>query len=220
MTKTKNKNFCKLKHEAPTGKKCKNFLKHAKQPSPPKDFPNDILSPDTESSSDSDSQDMKLSKLKQKCQKKTTAGVHKYTKDKYASIASSSQQSESDAKAAGAQDSTKNVQQLILEQLQRVNSRLDKVEHRMDKEDYRTKSKNSQKLSTPMSQSCGKKSKRKTVIEHFESDSSSGENELPCLSVLRSSREVQKKVDERLHEIEGNDNGKIKSKRGGAFMQL
>ena len=66
-----------------------------------------------------------------------------------------------------------------------------------------------------------KKSKKKVVIEHVESDAFSEENELPCLSVLRSSRDVQKKVDKRLYEIqkpsrlEGNDTGKIKSKRGG-----
>ena len=144
MTKSKNKNCCtkwKLKHQAPTGEKCKNSLKYPKQPSPPREFPKDVFSSDTESTSDTDTQDMKLSKLKKKCQKKTVAGIQKHAKGKHTSTASSSQQSESDMEVTGAQDVTENVQQLILQQLQCVNDSLDKVEHRMDQGDQTAKAK-------------------------------------------------------------------------------
>ena len=164
MTKSKNKNFCmqcKLKHEAPTGKKCKNSLKYDKQSSQPRDFSKDVFSSDTESTSDTDTQDMKLSKLTQKCQKKPVAGIQKHVKGKHTSTASSSQQSESDMEVTGAQDAAENVQHLILQQLQHVNDRLDKVEHRMDQGEHTAKAKNSQKLNTFVSQSSGKKIKEK-----------------------------------------------------------
>ena len=56
----------------------------------------------------------------------------------------------------------------------------------------------------------------------MSSESSSDESDLPSLSVLKSSRQVQRKVDERLAEIQnesrvqGNNTTKIKSKRGGS----
>ena len=52
------------------------------------------------------------------------------------------------------------------------------------------------------------------------STSFSSEEELPNLSLLRSSRDVQKHIDRRMAELErdirseGNEENKIKSKRG------
>ena len=49
------------------------------------------------------------------------------------------------------------------------------------------------------------------------------DEEIPCLSVLKSSKAVQKRVNERqaeiesLSKLEGNDQSKIKSKRGGGM---
>ena len=64
----------------------------------------------------------------------------------------------------------------------------------------------------------GKKSKVQVSSTDIESSS---DEEIPCLSVLKSSKAVQKRVNERLAEIEhsskleGNEHCKIKSKRGG-----
>ena len=73
------------------------------------------------------------------------------------------------------------------------------------------------KLSTLKYQS-GKKKSKKVVVT---SDSSSDESDISDISSLRSSRELQKRVVQRLSKLEessrskGNCTSKIKSKRGG-----
>ena len=58
------------------------------------------------------------------------------------------------------------------------------------------------------------------------SSESSSDKDIPSLSFIRSSRKVQKCVDDRITQIEktsesqGNDNSKIKSKRGGGGRSL
>ena len=114
-------------------------------------------------------------------------------------------------------------QPLILQQLQRVNSRLDAVEDRLvDHSHGRTGNKDSTKLSTPqclVKSSQKSKKHKKSKVKHVVSESSSNDKSLPSLSVLRSSRDIQKAVDKRLAEIEscsqveGKDN-KLKSNVG------
>ena len=70
-----------------------------------------------------------------------------------------------------------------------------------------------------ISESCSGVSRK---YESTESSSQSlSDEDIPSLSVVRSSRKIQKRVDDRIAQIEkayqskGNDAPKIKSKRGG-----
>ena len=112
------------------------------------------------------------------------------------------------------------VQHKILKELQRVNARLDAVEDRLDNP---SSGQLKPKLSSPSV--CGKKSvKCKTKASLFTTDSSSDSDDsnIPDVNALRTSRLIQKKVDERLAQLEhhssiqGNSTSmKLKSKRGG-----
>ena len=85
------------------------------------------------------------------------------------------------------------------------------------------------KLSTPKysvhNNKRSSKSKKKVKSVGYVSESSSDDELLPSLSVLKSSRDIQRQVDARIAEIEshskieGNDN-KLKSKRGGGVDVL
>ena len=224
MTKNKNKNqctLCKTRHEAPTGKKCKYGIKQTDQSTPHSSASKSWLSSTSASSSDSELQDLQLSQLKRKCQKKSKQLKSKQGK-KQSTQSTAVTESEEEDKAATVDPTPEAVQQLILQQLQRVNPRLDSVEERMSQVDQGAKKKDITKLSRTSLELCNKKSKSKKVPHVMSSESSSDESDLPSLSVLKSSRQVQRKVDERLAEIqnesrvEGNNTTKIKSKRGGS----
>ena len=126
--------------------------------------------------------------------------------------------------SSGDEHSSGGVQALILKELQRVTSRLEAVEDSTESKTHRrSRHRDSAKLSTPehLTESCCKTKKcRKSKMSTVFSESSSDEDILPSLSVLRSSKDIQKQVDERIAEIEarskteGKDN-KLKSKRGG-----
>ena len=107
----------------------------------------------------------------------------------------------------GEKQESDDLQVLILKELQRVNSRLDEVEDKkVDKrQQHGTSSKDLQKLSKSVQGCCSKSSTKyqKSSCKRFLSDSSSDEDEIPCLSVLMTSRDVQRKVDDRIAEIEG-----------------
>ena len=113
------------------------------------------------------------------------------------------------------------LQALILKELQRVHHRLDDVEAKVQDPGIRSrKRKDCSKLS-----SSKYLSKNDVECKNFKtcesSETSSDEELLPPLSVLKTSREIQRKVDNRISEIEahskvqGNESLKLKSKRGG-----
>ena len=121
----------------------------------------------------------------------------------------------SDAEDVQYQATTESIQLKILEELQKVNRRLDSVE-----EDVATVKKTTHqktgKLSN-FSKSIVKQSKSSIVSE---SDSSSDESIVPSLTVLKTSSDIQKQVDKRLHQLQeasASTSGKndFKSKRGG-----
>ena len=101
-----------------------------------------------------------------------------------------------------------------MKELQRVNSRLNAVEEQVATGHQQTvvPGQKKAKLSTLKYQS-GKKKSKKVVVT---SDSSSDESDIPDISSLRSSRELQKRVDQRLSKLEessrskGNCTSKIK----------
>ena len=101
-----------------------------------------------------------------------------------------------------------------------MNMRQDDVEQRVQHTGGHSKDKkDNSKLSTHVKK-CFKSEKSKVQVSSTDSELSSDE-EIPCLSFLKSSKAVQKRVNERLAEIEssskleGNEQSKTKSKRGG-----
>ena len=114
------------------------------------------------------------------------------------------------------QPSSDDVQLKILQELQRVNSRLDAVGDCVNKQ--KRKSKVFSKDLHKISKSC---SGVNTKYDSAESSSqSSSDEDIPSLSFVRSSRKIQKRLDDRIAQIEkaseskGNDTPKIKPKRG------
>ena len=118
------------------------------------------------------------------------------------------------------------IQDLILQQLQKMNSRLQVVEEQMECKQGRKKKQRSkgQKLSTVV-KTCKKSCKKDCCVNSFSessvnSDSSDDETSLRDLSLIRTSRVIQKQIDISIaklskQQIEGNDQaGKLKSKRG------
>ena len=119
------------------------------------------------------------------------------------------------------------LQARILQELQKVNSRLDAVEDKVQEHSFRsTDQRDFSKLSTPKySVHNDKRSRKSKKSKTSRYDSSSEDEVLPSLSVLKSSRNIQRQVDARIAEIEshskleGNDS-KLKSKRGGGVDVL
>ena len=111
------------------------------------------------------------------------------------------------------------LQALILKELQRVNHRLDDMEARVQgHRHHRRNDKDCQKLSTSKYLLKDEGRSKKCIKSKYLSESSSDEELLPPLSVLRTSREIQKQVDARISEIEshskveGSDSTKFKKK--------
>ena len=93
------------------------------------------------------------------------------------------------------------LQKLILKELQRVNHRLDMVEEEMDVRRRHKKQKHSM-LSTPKSSKhCSFKSKR-YIQPDSDSSSSYDIDQLPYLSVITSSTDIQRKVDAKVNQLE------------------
>ena len=110
---------------------------------------------------------------------------------------------------------TSDVQQHILIQLQKVNNRLDNMEDEFAEVKHCTG--HTKKIS---SLSLAQKSSQ--VNHSKDSDSSSDESLVPSLSHLKSARDIQRQVDNRLRELEdcsftpqGQGKQKFKSKRSG-----
>ena len=223
MTKPKNKNknycsTCHSKHFPSMGKKCQVMMDNVIN------NPSTSVHPvNSSSDSDSDVRDSRVGAVN------VDMGVKKkITRQKDCSVrrVSTPGQSRPSDQADGSETPedghpSGGLQALILKELQRVNHRFDDVEARVQgHRHHRRNEKDCQKLSTSkyMSKNEGC-SKKGTKSKHF-SESSSDEELLPPLSVLRTSREIQKQVDARMSEIEshskveGNDNTKLKSKRG------
>ena len=110
--------------------------------------------------------------------------------------------------------SASDVQQQILVQLQRVNNRLDNMDDEMA-EVKRCTGQTKKMSSLSLAQKASK-------ADSSDSDSSSDESLVPSLSHLKSARDIQRQVDNRLRELEecsftpkGQGKQKFKSKRGG-----
>ena len=223
MTKPKNKNKnyclkCHSKHYPPTGKKCQAVMDKAKEE------PSVSMNPMTTSSeSDSDGRNLgvgackvdmgakKITKQKDCSVKRVLTPGHSRTSDKWVG----SETSEDERPSGG-------LQALILKELQRVHHRLDDVEAKVQDRRRRNRSdKDCPKLSSSKHLSKNDVKCKKSKISKSSSESSSDEELLPPLSVLKTSREIQSKVDARISEIEahskvqGNETLKLKSKSGG-----
>ena len=136
-------------------------------------------------------------------------------------------QSASDSADSTAEDSAHSgIQEKILAELQRMGSRLDRVEDQMAGTVAGQSSVRDKKLSTVNKCKSNKKVKGHTDV--FDtSDSSSDESDFPSLSVIRSSKALQKRIDtsiavlEKDQKAQGNSiSEKIKSKRGGVEVMV
>ena len=120
---------------------------------------------------------------------------------------------------------TQNIQEQILKELQSVSSRLEVVENKVAETSTTTQGpKDTHKLSSF--------SKTKQVHKHckhkkfcYSSESESEDSDVPDLAYLRSNKRIQKKVDDRIAELEKNfetkgKSEKLKSKRGGSVEVL
>ena len=114
------------------------------------------------------------------------------------------------------------VQAKIHHELQRMNSRLNVVEKQVAKKSISSKdSRGKHKLST-VCKSVKSDSKSKSKKQVLCSDESSDDSDFPSLIDIKSSKAVQKKIDQSIdnldstHIPQGNDHAqKLKSKRGG-----
>ena len=87
---------------------------------------------------------------------------------------------------------TTDTQALIFQELRRVNSRLDAVQDKMATTAHSTKQ-GKPKLSNSASSSDNIMRKSSCKVSKIVSTSSSEDEDLPCLSTIRSSRHIQKK---------------------------
>ena len=120
------------------------------------------------------------------------------------------------AAEASTGEQTTVLQQEILRQLQRVNNRLDSVEQDLVTVKG-TENKQTHKIS-----SFDKSKVSVSEVSMSESDSSSDESLVPSLNVLKSKKSIQRKVDQRLKQLQDDSavksgsSDKFKSKRGGS----
>ena len=208
-----NKNLCSKcnkKHFPPTGKKCKYAKKGlTKSITDSNVIPQDGVP--AQSNSDSDSNVM------------PQGGVPDLKLKKSASMF----ESLFDSSSAEEETST---QLQILQELKRVNSRLDAVEGRIAQDDSsRQKCRHRKIEQSKLSRtSFTNKSSKKSVnhvnnTSNCDTDSSSESDcNVPSLAALKSSANIQRRIDERLRELEMlpsdsgvTSKGKVKSKRGG-----
>ena len=134
---------------------------------------------------------------------------------------SSEVSSEASSEDEGTDQASTDIQSQILQELQKVNARLDAVEGRVAAGHQQTAMRGQKDTKLSTSKCCVKKSKKVVVT----TDSSSDESDIPDISALRSSRELQRKVDRRLSKLEkssasqGKSGSKIKPKRGGGKLK-
>ena len=202
---------CGQKHYPPTGKKCDQNL-----------------------TSNSDPKDsVKVSKGKKKQAGKSHMsddGGLNCKSNSYGSLLSvpaaleesDLQSSEVSSEDEGTDQVSTDIQSQILQELQKVNARLDAVEGRVAAGHQQTAMQGQKDTKLSTSKCCVKKSKKVVVT----TDSSSDESDIPDISALRSSRELQRKVNRRLSKLEkssasqGKSGSKIKSKGGGGVEVL
>ena len=220
----KNKTYCKKcekKHYPPTGKNCV------------------LCEPQHEvsglrSSVVKDKKKVTSGKkgVQQKDNSPSTSGIKIFDPQQFGAKSSDVSTSGSELETSTSeveQETVTSVQTQILRQLQKVSERLDTVEQRvaengpavtsLEKQSKGKRRKDMQKLS-----STSKHSKctvyQNVKSKHVISDESSDDTEIPDICELRSSKRVQKKVDDRISQLERSTSSqgtgsKIKSKRGG-----
>ena len=228
MTKPKNKNKnycskCHTKHYPPTGKKCQSTMDKSSE-----DSSTSRSHVTASSGSDSDNRDLGMgaSKVNMGAKKKITKQKDCAVKrvltpgpSRTSDLSDGSEVSEDERPSGG-------LQALILKELQRVHHRLDDVEAKVQDPGIRSrKRKDSSKLSS--SKYLSKNGVDCKNFKKYESSETSSDEELLSpLSVLKSSQEIQRKVDTRISEIEahskvqGNESSKLKSQRGGGVDVL
>ena len=197
--KAKNKNFCSKcfeKHAPPTGQKCTQGQDgQTKDSTVPKKKivkkhnPNVISSSDNDSVSDSFSSDEVTKQSDCSANRGVAPGKHRPS-DHPKSRKQGSSSEEEDT-------TTTDTQALILQELRRVNSRLDAVEERVATTADSTKQ-GRLKLSKTSSSSDNIMRKCSCKVSKTVSTSSSEDEDLPCLSTIRSSCHIQKKNDKRI----------------------
>ena len=206
---------CGQKHYPPTGKKCNQSLMSSPDP---KDSVSVGKGKKKQTSKSHMSEDGGLNCNSNSCGSLPTvlAALDR------SGLQSSEASSEASSGDEGTDQASTALQSQILKELQRVNARLDAVEDRVAAGHQQAAAQGHKdfKLSTSK---CSRKESKRVVVT---SDSSSDESDIPDISSLRSSRELQKKVDHRLSKLEkssvsqGKSGSKIKSKRGGEVEVL
>ena len=203
---------CGQKHYPPTGKKCSHSIATL---SDPKDSVVVSKGKKKQTGKSHVSEEGELNSISNSCGSLLSAAAALDASGQESSESASETSSEEES----SQQASSDVQLQILKELQRVNSQLDAVEEKVATGHKQTAvlGQKKAKLSTLKYQS-GKKRSKKVVVT---SDSSSDESDIPDISSLRSSRQLQMRVDQRLSKLEensrtkGNCTSKIKSKRGG-----
>ena len=137
------------------------------------------------------------------------------------SSASSEASSEEDMEQSAVIQSN-DTQSLILAELKKLGKRLDRVESKV--EDSQKASSHHHRDNAKLSTSCSSKKSVKHCKKVSYDDSSSEEDNVLTVSELRASKRIQKKVDEKLAELDeipkvkGNET--VKSKRGGGGIEV
>ena len=207
----KNKNLCWAcndKHYPPMGKNCKKAL----------NFSQDSAVTEASSGREKDDRDslsgqvmspkklVKSHKLKSVNKEKDSGS--KMVKSASRQVVSESDKGESPADEAEDQ----NVQQQILTELKKMNSRLNVVEVQVAEGRTVDKRKKSKGRKLSRSQKCTKYTKaRDSSSDSSESmESSRDESGLPSLAHIRSSKDTQRKIDKSLaklgdSQVQGND---------------
>ena len=132
------------------------------------------------------------------------------------SSASSEASSEEDMEQSATVQSN-DTQSLILAELKKLGKRLDRVESKV--EDSHKANSHHHRDNAKLSTSCSSKKSVKHCKKVSYDDSSSEEDNVLTVSELRASKRIQRKVDEKLAELDeipkvkGNET--VKSKRGG-----
>ena len=217
----KNKNNCSAcgqKHYPPTGKNCKNAQKGdeattsaalASSVDERYSFPECTMS----------------SKKGVKGSKNAVAREDSHVKRaQYSSVESNSDHEEALEKRVSS-----DVQGQILKELKRMSSRLNTVEEQVvtgtstyDSNHDARRSRRSKISSVVRHSKCNARTEN-TDSSLSENSNSDDELKLPKLSYIRSSKQIQKQIDQSLAKLGkkadgGNDSQKLKSKRGGGVL--
>ena len=235
-TKKQTKNFCtkcQEKHVPPTGRKCDRVVEPSLEDPAVQVAPREVQQ-------QSDGRDIQLSgdNVRGRADSQVTTQPDCNAKRASAPGARSSSDLSSRSSQEEQAQPSPGIESLLLKELRRVTNRLDAVEGRIgtrldaveDRMDHLRHSADSREDDLQLSRHsrpCNSKPSSKHVNRYdpLASPDSSDEESFPNLAILRSSREIQRKVDARLTDLEGTSrqtgieyDQKFKSKRGVLLM--